>query len=64
MEGIFLRMVLSATRHSRARGNVGLFRRISLDARVRGYDGLVLLCSTDHPTTCIFKGDHKGLNIC
>ena len=32
-------MVLSSTRHSRARGNPGLLRRISLDTRFRGYDG-------------------------
>ena len=40
-------MVLSSTRHSRARGNPGLLRRISLDTRspikvgdkLRGYDG-------------------------
>jgi hypothetical protein len=30
--------VLFSTRHSRARGNLGLFRRISLDTRFRGYD--------------------------
>ena len=34
-----LHMVLSSTRHSRARGNPGLLRRISLDTRFRGYDG-------------------------
>ena len=28
-----------STRHSRARGNPGLLRRISLDTRFRGYDG-------------------------
>jgi hypothetical protein len=32
-------MVPSSTRHSRARGNPGLLRRISLDTRFRGYDG-------------------------
>ena len=37
--GISLHMVPSSTRHSRARGNPGLVRRISLDTRVRGYDG-------------------------
>ena len=37
--GILLPMVLSSTRHSRARGNPGLLRRISLDTRFRGYDG-------------------------
>ena len=37
--GISLPMVLSSTRHSRARGNPGLLRRISLDTRFRGYDG-------------------------
>jgi len=37
--GIFLHMVVSSTRHSRARGNPDLFRRISLDTRFRGYDG-------------------------
>src|SRR3970282_976930 len=31
--------VPSSTRHSRARGNLGLLRRISLDTRFRGYDG-------------------------
>src|SRR3990172_3677405 len=31
--------VPSSTRHSRARGNPGLLRRISLDTRFRGYDG-------------------------
>ena len=42
-----LHMVLSSTRHSRARGNPGLLRRISLDTRWSlpstpiegGYDG-------------------------
>ena len=28
-----------STRHSRARGNPGLFGQISLDTRFRGYDG-------------------------
>ncbi len=32
-------MALSSTRHSRARGNPGSFRRINLDTRFRGYDG-------------------------
>jgi len=31
--------VPSSTRHSRARGNPGSLRRISLDTRFRGYDG-------------------------
>jgi len=37
--GISFHMVRSPTRHSRARGNPGLLRRISLDTRFRGYDG-------------------------
>ena len=37
--GISFHMVPSSTRHSRARGNPGLLRRISLDTRFRGYDG-------------------------
>ena len=37
--GILFPRVLSSTRHSRARGNPGLVRRISLDTRFRGYDG-------------------------
>ena len=37
--GISLPVVLSSTRHSRARGNPGLLRRIGLDTRFRGYDG-------------------------
>ena len=38
--GILFPRVLSLTRHSRARGNPGLLRRISLDTRFRGYDGI------------------------
>src|SRR3990172_10402104 len=37
--GLSFHMVPSSTRHSRARGNPGLLRRISLDTRFRGYDG-------------------------
>ena len=37
--------VLPSTRHSRARGNPGLFRRISLDTRFRGYDGTLTASS-------------------
>src|SRR3972149_155756 len=37
--GISFHMVPFSTRHSRARGNPGLLRRISLDTRFRGYDG-------------------------
>jgi len=37
--GASLHMAPSSTRHSRARGNPGLFSRISLDTRFRGYDG-------------------------
>ena len=45
--GIPLHMVVLSSRHSRARGNPGLLRRISLDTRspikvgdkLRGYDG-------------------------
>ena len=37
--GISFHMVPSSTRHSRARGNPGLLRRISLDTRFSGYDG-------------------------
>src|SRR3989337_302402 len=37
--GISFHMVPSSTRHSRARGNPGLLRRISLDTRFCGYDG-------------------------
>ena len=37
--GISFHRVTSSTRHSRARGNPGLLRRISLDTRFRGYDG-------------------------
>jgi len=37
--GISFHMVPSSTRHSRARGNPGLLRRISLDTRFRGYEG-------------------------
>ena len=37
--GTSLHTVPSSTRHSRARGNLGLFGRISLDTRFRGYDG-------------------------
>jgi hypothetical protein len=37
--GISFHRVPSSTRHSRARGNPGLLRRISLDTRFRGYDG-------------------------
>ena len=36
--GICFSMALSPTRHSRARGNPGSFRRINLDTRFRGYD--------------------------
>ena len=37
--GFSFHTVPSSTRHSRARGNPGLLRRISLDTRFRGYDG-------------------------
>src|SRR3990167_9547239 len=37
--GISFHRVPSSTRHSRARGNPGLLRRISMDTRFRGYDG-------------------------
>jgi hypothetical protein len=37
MEGP-LHTVLPSTRHSRARGNPGLFPAVSLDTRFRGYD--------------------------
>src|SRR3990172_6418889 len=37
--GISFHRVPSSTRHSRARGNPGLLRGISLDTRFRGYDG-------------------------
>jgi len=37
--GISFPTVPSLTRHSRARGNPGLLRRIGLDTRFRGYDG-------------------------
>ena len=37
MEGP-LPTVLPSTRHSRARGNPGLFPAVSLDTRFRGYD--------------------------
>src|SRR3990170_3654779 len=37
--GLSFHRVPSSTRHSRARGNPGLLRRISLDTRFRGYDG-------------------------
>jgi len=57
--GIFLHIVLSSTRHSRARGNPGLFRRISLETRFRGYDGTQAVSSfSDHLHTGIFEGGH------
>jgi hypothetical protein len=52
--GISFHMVLSSTRHSRARGNPGLLRRISLDTRFRGYDGTQAGLSFS-PQTGIFK---------
>ena len=59
--GISLHVVLPATRHSRARGNPGLFRRISLDTRFRGYDGTQAVSSfSDHLRTGIFEGGHEG----
>ena len=51
-------MTLSSTRHSRARGNPGLFRRISLDTRFRGYDGTQTAASF-HPRTAIFEGGYE-----
>ena len=57
--GISLHIVLSSTRHSRARGNPGLFRRISLDTRFRGYDGPRRPLRS-HPLTSIFEGEHEG----
>ena len=51
--GMSVHMALSSTRHSRARGNPGLFRRISLDTRIRGYDG-TQTASWFHPRTAIF----------
>jgi len=56
--GISFHMVLSSTRHSRARGNPGLLRRISLDTRFRGYDGTQAGLSFS-PQTGIFKGGHE-----
>jgi hypothetical protein len=53
--GISFHMVLSSTRHSRAPGNPGLLRRISLDTRFRGYDGTQAGLSFS-PQTGIFKG--------
>ncbi len=57
--GISLHIVLSLTRHSRARGNPGLFCRISLDTRFRGYDGPGRPLRS-HPLTSIFEGGHEG----
>jgi hypothetical protein len=57
--GISFHMVLSSTRHSRARGNPGLLRRISLDTRFRGYDGTQAGLSLSLQTG-IFKGGTKS----
>ena len=57
--GISLHRVLSSTRHSRARGNPGLLRRISLDTRFRGYDGPRRPLRS-HPLISIFEGRYRG----
>ena len=60
--GAFLHMALSSTRHSRARGNPGLLRRISLDTRFRGYDGTQAVLRS-YPCTGIFEGAHEGDDV-
>jgi hypothetical protein len=57
--GISFHMVLSSTRHSRARGNPGLLRRISLDTYFRGYDGTQAGLSLS-PQAGNFKGGTKN----
>ncbi|MGH7809565.1 MAG: hypothetical protein ACREP5_04735, partial [Candidatus Binatia bacterium] len=57
-EGTPLHIVLSSTRHSRAGGNPGSFHRISLDTRVRGYDGAQAAWSLSSATG-IFKGERE-----
>jgi len=42
-------------RHSRARGNPGLFGRFNLDTRLRGYDGSIGTLGSSR-TPAIFEG--------
>src|SRR3990172_2795056 len=57
--GISFHRVPSSTRHSRARGNPGLLRRISLDTRFRGYDGTQAGSSFSSPNG-YFQRRHEG----
>ena len=57
--GISFHTVPSSTRHSRARGNPGLLRRISLDTRFRGYDGTLVGLLVLIPKRVFSKEDTK-----
>ena len=61
--GISFHMVLSSTRHSRARGNPGLLRRISLDTRFRGYDGTQAGLFVLIPKRVFSKEDTKSTKV-
>jgi hypothetical protein len=54
-------MALYGTRHSRGRGNPGLFGKISLDTRFRGYDG-PWAASFGFISKGIFEGGTKDTN--
>ena len=56
-------MVLSSIRHSRARGNPGLLRRISLDTRFRGYDGTQAGLFVLIPKQVLSKEDTKNTKV-
>ena len=61
--GISFHMVPSSTRHSRARGNPGLLRRISLDTRFRGYDGTQAGLLVHIPKRVFSKEDTKSTKL-
>ena len=63
--GISLHRVLSSTRHSRARGNPGLFSNEL--AWIPAFAGMTeprgLVRSADHPRTSIFEGGHEDHEV-
>jgi hypothetical protein len=61
--GLSFHMVPSSTRHSRARGNPGLLRRISLDTRFRGYDGTQAGLFVLIPKRVFSKEDTKSTKL-
>ena len=62
--GISFNMMLSSTRHSRARGNLGSLRRISLDTRFRGYDGALVGLFVLLPKRVFPKETQSSQRVC